>query len=100
MRVGPQALLDVLVGDVEHVLLQHRWIVGLCPNLVVDVAALKSLERLALLPLFLLLLDVRHNLVRDVVAESGNSSGGRGREMDVRPARVGGGRGEMRGGEE
>lgn len=37
VRVIAQAILDVLVKDMQHVLLQHRGVVGLYPYLVVDI---------------------------------------------------------------
>lgn len=62
MRVGAQALLDVLVGDVQRVLFQHRWIVDLYPYLVFEVILLYYRESITPL-LFFFLVRGRHNLV-------------------------------------
>lgn len=62
MRVGAQALLYMLVGDVQRVLFKYRWIVDLYPYLVFDVSLVYLRESLAPL-LFFLLLRGRHNLV-------------------------------------
>lgn len=75
VRVIAQATLDVLVEDVQHVVPQYRWVVGLHPYLVIDFVHLHLPFLRGTLFLLLPSLDLGNHLART----RGSGDGGNGK---------------------